>query len=99
MVYGLTAGGNWIRTIGPAKMVRRFEATPVDLHLAASFRERRTYFVRAIDVSNPGPSSRESRELAISRRIEAGKMRWVAETRAEILASPRPLLVIGAGPV
>jgi hypothetical protein len=41
-------------------MVRRFEATPVDLHLAASFRERRTYFVRAIDVSNPGPSSGES---------------------------------------
>ena len=75
MVCGLSAGGSGIRTLGPAKMVRRFEATPVDLHLAASFRERRTYFVRGIDVSNPGPSSEESATNRSRRR------RWNAASK------------------
>ena len=57
MVCRLTAGENRIRTFGPAKMVRRFEATPVDLfwpHLSA---KRPTHFLRGIDVSNPAPSA------------------------------------------
>jgi len=56
----LAAGASRIRTFGPAKMVRRSEATSVGLfwpHLSA---KRPTYLVRGIDVSNPSPSSGES---------------------------------------
>jgi|SRR5215510_13887281 len=74
---GLSAGGSGIRTLGPAKMVRRFEATPVDLHLTASFRETPTYFVRGIDVSNPGPSSGESTNFRfLLRRCQPNPPCW-----------------------
>jgi hypothetical protein len=59
-LHGLTAGGSGIRTFGPAKMVCRFEARPVDLFWPHRSTKRPTYFVRGIDVSNPASSSAES---------------------------------------
>src|SRR6516162_2861300 len=56
MVCRLTAGENRIRTFGPAKMVRRFEATPVDLFWPHFCAKGLTYFVRGIDVSYPASS-------------------------------------------